>query len=909
MRLRTVLASTVFAGFASGCAVFQPIVNSIQSLGAASVADVETVDVAPVGALDDRAAPRFYELELHIDPRQERFSGTARIDVTLNRDLDTLWIHGRDLAVETATYTPEGGAPITLAYEDVLESGVARLSFPETVEAGDGSLNFVYDAPFNTNLAGLYAVEVDGVDYAVSQMQDIDARRAFPSFDEPRFKTPFSVAITARTGDVVVTNGPLTSSEPADEDHTRHVFAPTRPLPTYLTAFAVGPYGVADIGPIPPNAVRADPVPLRGIARASEIEKMDYALRNTGPILEVMEEYFDIPHPYAKIDLIAAPDYAFGAMENAGAIVYLERLLILDEDSSLNAKRFYALVHAHELAHQWFGNLVTPNWWTDIWLNESFATWFGNKAAAEWAPQGNYDRETLRDALGAMQADSLATARRIREPITRNEDIINAFDAITYQKGGGVLAMFESYLGEEAFRDGVRLHMARFEDGVADAEDFMTSLADGSGNPDVTPAFKSFVEQPGVPLISAQLSCAGDTPQVTVSQSPYRPLGSAIPDDRSWIVPVCVSYASSDAEGGRTQSCTLLAEPTATFALNADACPTSIVPNAQGAGYYRFALDAEGWRALLADFNALPPKEAIVVEDSLRAGFDAGAVDATTLMAGLETIAQAAAWDVATAPEDALRRYVERVITDPDVAAAVRAKIVDVYRPRFGGLDASLDDEGELLAAQLIDILSDVGRDADLRADLLARGQAYLAGDSDAALPRYAVVDALTVVAQDGGADGVEAVLAHTRAARDPLSRRAGVSALGQIEDPAEARRVRDIMLADDAFPGSELGSVLFGHMAAPAVQGDAWAWFQSNADAMIAAFPTAWLAGAPGVTGAFCSADKLEEIETVFTSYGDKLPGYELSLTQTLETISLCAQLRAAKADEFAAFAAQAQP
>jgi len=201
---------------------------------------------------------------------------------------------------------------------------------------------------------------------------------------------------------------------------------------------------------------------LRAIAAKGEGENLEFALNGTEPILTALEEYFGTPYPYEKLDLIAAPEYAFGAMENPGAIVYREYLLLLDENSPLSQKRAYDRVHSHELAHQWFGNLVTPVWWEDIWLNEAFATWMGNKAIDIAYPDANYDRVTLNASLGAMNIDTLSTTRKVREPLARSENVMDQFDGITYRKGGGVLSMFESYLGEEAFQKGVRLHMDRY---------------------------------------------------------------------------------------------------------------------------------------------------------------------------------------------------------------------------------------------------------------------------------------------------------------------------------------------------------------------------------------------------------------------------------------------------------------
>jgi len=451
----------------------------------------------PLGQLGERVVPKEYRLDLRIEPAEPIFSGIIEIDVVLAEPHDGIFLHGRDLEV-TAAWLESNGERIDATYAQVDETGVAEVTLNQTAASGPATLHFEYSAPFNAALEGLYRVQEDGDDYAFTQFEATSARLAFPSFDEPAFKTPFNIAVTARTEhEVITTTAEISRTNPAP-GLTRHVYATTPPLPTYLIAFAVGPLDIVEAPALPATALRSRPLPLRGIAARGKGVDLGYALENTQSLVEALEAYFAIPFPYPKLDIIAVPDFAAGAMENVGAITYREQLLLLPDNASVQQKRAYARVHSHELAHQWFGNLVTPRWWDDIWLNESFATWMGNKAVDQVQPGQGFANATLRGALGAMNSDSLVSARQIRQPIESNHDIATAFDSITYRKGGGVLQMFENYLGEKAFRAGVRLHMQRFANQVADANDFMQSLADGARRPDVIESFRSFLEQPGV---------------------------------------------------------------------------------------------------------------------------------------------------------------------------------------------------------------------------------------------------------------------------------------------------------------------------------------------------------------------------------------------------------------------------
>jgi len=521
----------------------------------------------PHAQLPETVTPKSYQIDMMIDPSQAGMSGTVAIEATINEDADRIWIHAKEMRVSSAKIEYMNGEIKPLTFTAISEedapSGLAYLSSDGKMPSGDGVITLEYETPYNQNLNSAYQVKRGEDAYIVTQFEPLGAREAFPSFDEPKYKVPFTLSITSPSAELVLSNTPktiMTDLDVGGAPWTKHQFATTKPLPTYLIAFAVGPYEMNDFGTIPPNAIRKTPLELRAIAAKGEGQNLDFALKGTEPILTALEEYFGTPYPYEKLDLIAAPEYAFGAMENPGAIVYSEYLLLLDENSPLSQKRAYDRVHSHELAHQWFGNLVTPVWWEDIWLNEAFATWMGNKAIDIAYPDANYDRVTLNASLGAMNIDTLSTTRKVREPLARSENVMDQFDGITYRKGGGVLSMFESYLGEEAFQKGVRLHMERYADDVATGDDFFKSIAEGSGNPDVVDAMKSFVDQPGLPLVKAQIFTdqakgSGAFTGIVLSQSRYAPLGSKTQQGQTWQIPVCIAYGQN---GKSNKQCTLL---------------------------------------------------------------------------------------------------------------------------------------------------------------------------------------------------------------------------------------------------------------------------------------------------------------------------------------------------------------
>ncbi|HFB55408.1 MAG TPA: hypothetical protein ENJ46_05735, partial [Hellea balneolensis] len=801
------------------------------------------------------------------------------------------------------------GREIAIQYTEVSKeeapSGVAYFASDTPIDAGHVTLHIPYKTGYNMALNSAYKAtrKVDGHEdnYIVTQFEPLGARQAFPSFDEPRFKVPFDLSITTPNSDRVYANTPQKSGEAAGEGWTKHVFETTRPLPTYLLAFGVGPWDIIDGYIMPPTAVRDHGVPLRGIATRGEGERMRYALDNTAGILEALEGYFGIPYPYEKLDLIAAPEYAFGAMENPGAIVYTEFLMMLDKDASLGQKRAYAGVNSHEMAHQWFGDLVTPVWWEDIWLNEAFATWMGNKAIDIWKPDGNFDRLTTNASLGAMAIDSLASTRKIREPLDRTENVMDQFDGITYRKGAGVLTMFESYLGKDRFQKGVRLHMKRFEDKVASADDFFQSLADGSQDAKVVPAMKSFVDQPGVPLVSGSLECTGGTPSISLSQSRYAPLGSTIKQGQVWQIPVCASY---EAGGKVYKSCTLLTKQQSTWELEADSCPTWLTLNADGAGYYRFTMDTQSWAGLLDNLDALNPRETLAVLDSLEASFNAGKLDSKTYLDGLAAFAAHKEYDISSRAGRAIGGMYNTLLpasSHDDLARFTQA----LYAKRYNDIKDADSIEADLLAPTLAARLISFGADKNLEADFAHKGARYLGLDGPADKTALAAKVRGLGLAAAFKARGKEALPALKEMVKSgsPAEKGSAVTGLSSTTDPEMvAYLLEEALNNTEVFTSRQANGLLVGLLSDPANRDMVWDWFKENFDAFVETrVADVRRGGMPRFAGGFCSAQRAQEAEAFFTSKASLIPGYERSLAQTMEALNLCVAKKDAKAAELA--------
>ncbi len=863
----------------------------------------------PHAQLPETVTPKSYQIDMMIDPTQEGMSGTVAIEAVINEDADRIWIHAKEMSVSSAKIEYANGETKFLTFiaipEEDAPSGLAYLTADGKIPSGDGVITLEYETPYNQNLNSAYQVKRGENAYIVTQFEPLGAREAFPSFDEPKYKVPFTLSITSPSDELVLSNTPKTgtiSVEIGDAAWTKHQFATTRPLPTYLIAFAVGPYEMNDFGTIPPNSIRKTPLELRAIAAKGQGKNLEFALKGTEPILTALEEYFGTPYPYEKLDLIAAPEYAFGAMENPGAIVYREYLLLLGENSPLSQKRAYDRVHSHELAHQWFGNLVTPVWWEDIWLNEAFATWMGNKAIDIAYPDANYDRVTLNASLGAMNIDTLSTTRKVREPLTRSENVMDQFDGITYRKGGGVLSMFESYLGEEAFQKGVRMHMDRYADDVATGDDFFKSIAEGSGNPDVVDAMKSFVDQPGLPLVKAQIFTdqakgSGAFTGIILSQSRYAPLGSKTQQGQIWQIPVCIAYGQN---GKSNKQCTLLDQNETQMKIPGEVDWVTL--NQNGAGYYRFTLDTKAWADLVGNIDQLNTREALTVLDSLVAAFRAGEVESSVFLDGMSAFATHPEYDVASG-STRLLGFMESELADSrdDLARHV----TQTYKSRYNRIVGTDTVEGDLLAPTLANLLIRLGQDKEITNKMVKAGSEYLGLDGDAnksAVAPNMLGLALRETMREKGEAAYDALL-DMAANGSSLEKGAAAGALSSIQsDTVYERLLTDVVLAEDSpLTGRQAGTVLGGLLRSEKYGEQTWDWFKANIVAYAKKVPDVRKGGLPGAGGNFCSLERLDEVREFVEANAELMPGYERSLLQTLESIELCAALKDAKADELA--------
>ena len=531
----------------------------------------QILPAAPQFLLPEVAGPRRYAIDLTMIPGAGAFGGVATIDLDLKQKLSVLWLNGKDLSVESAIlHVQDSNLPAR-----VVAAGGEFLGFdfPHPVGPGPAKLEIRYRGRLSdTATTGVFRKRSSGDWYVFTTFAAIEARRAFPCFDEPSYKTPWELTLHVGREQTALANTRAVSEQAEPGNMKRVAFAPTVPLPSYLVAFAVGPFDIVDAGRAGKNSVPVRIITPRGLAAGAAAARVA-----TPQLLARLEEYTGIAYPFDKLDHLALIAGSFGAIENPGLITYRQRVLLVpgnDEARRLSMRG----TMAHELAHQWFGNLVTMSGWEDVWLSEGFATWMAAKMMdEEQAPERRKVQPvSARDRI--MAADAVSGARKVREPMNSRAGMRQVYGRVVYQKGAAILEMLEQWLGEEAMRGGIRRYLTAHQFGSVTTADFASALSSVAGR-DIHGVLDSFLNRAGVPLVTAELQCDGRAAsRVTLRQDRYLPLG-APPDATAWSLPVCMKL-----EGVAGQCVVLEGRETV---VPLPVCPSWILANAGGSGYYR----------------------------------------------------------------------------------------------------------------------------------------------------------------------------------------------------------------------------------------------------------------------------------------------------------------------------------
>ncbi len=844
---------------------------------ATATATAQTEEKAPAAfRLSRDVVPQLQHVRLVLDPKEPDYTGSTTIELKVTRSLQAVSFHARDLEIEAVRL--EGAAGRMVPILERLDDDTMIARAPRPITTGTYQLIVDFSGKFGTRATGLYRLETGGESYAFTQFEAIDARAAFPCWDEPSFKHPWQITLVVPEGQVAVTNTPI-ELEATDEGWRTIIFKKTPPLPSYLLAIAVGPL---EMVPIKGMSIPGNVVTVKGQSRLA-----GEAAASAPRLLAFLERYFDRPYPFEKLDLLALPEFWPGAMENPGAITFADQILLVDpQAASVDQKRGLSSVTAHEMAHMWFGDLVTMDWWDDLWLNEAFATWLGTKAADSVHPEYESQLRAGRRIQTAMLTDARMTSRAIRQPVLTLDNLLQSADILAFSKGHGVLRMFESWMGEETFRRGVLDYISSREWGNATAKDLWDALSRASGK-DITTAMGTYLEQPGVPLVSVELMPQG---KVKLTQQRFHNHGAAAQAPQTWHIPVTLKYP---AAGGLEIYSLMLTGESTTITLPEEKTPDWVYPNAREAAYYRWSVPAKDLPALTAQATGrLSPEERIGLLGNLGALLDAGHLHGDVYLEALKRLGADTHPDVVAAVNTGLEK-VRRTFVTPELADPFAAYVRKTLRPaldRMGMAPVSGEEESvSLLRPDLIELLGAEGKDEEVRRFAIERAASYLHDPStvDSSLAETI----LSLAAIEGDKNLWELYRQRFEATSIPADRaryRAGLSA---FRDPALVEATLHYSL-DGPLRPQEIVRILRPVARVPEQADRVYAWVTGNYEQILERIPKEVAAFLPEFAGG-CSAERLKAAEAFFAAEGHRHPGTSKEMAKVAEAVRDCVSLR----------------
>jgi puromycin-sensitive aminopeptidase len=749
--------------------------------------------------------PERYRFAVRPDLAAKTFAASGTITVTFTAPARSFRLHGVHLEVAAATLVSGGESrPLRVTGDD--DSQTLEFTAESDVPAGPASLEVRYSGRFHDDLRGLYLAGGIGV----TQFEAADARRVFPCFDEPAFKATWELAIDAPAELATLSNGAITGEEAA-AGRKVVTFAATPRMSSYLVAMIVGRLVSSEEREARGVAIRTWAVPEKAHLAA-------FAQECAAAVLPLLEDYFGRPYAFGKLDQIGVPDFEAGAMENSGCVTFREVALLLDpERAPLPVQKRVAEVITHELAHQWFGNLVTMEWWDDLWLNEAFATWMAYKIVDQWKPAWRMWDDFEGGKATALHLDSLESTHPIRYEVLNADQATENFDAITYEKGGAMLRMLEGYLGADAFRAGIRDYMQRHAFANASADDLWNALGRASNQP-IAEVANGWIGRGAYPVL--ELAPAGGG--VTLSQRQFSadPALFAAKGGDPWLVPVVLRWAD---DAGEHETRHLLRERSATLELGARGTVRFVCANRGGAGFYRVKYERPALEALARNASSLEPVERMNLVADAWALFRAGAAplaDLLDLMAALAPDPDYVVLGEVVGKLDLL----ERRCLAPADRQPFAAWVGSLLAPQLAavGWDSAPgeSDAVRLRRAAVIRGLALVARQPAAVAEASRRLAQSWSGQG-AIDPN--LLDAVHVAAARGGDERLfEALKGRVTSDPDPAAKRRYLVSLASVEAPELLPRAVQLLL-QDTVPMQDVTIYLAALLGNREAQADAW--------------------------------------------------------------------------------------
>jgi puromycin-sensitive aminopeptidase len=816
--------------------------------------------------------PHRYDLTIEPDLEKATFAGRADITITINEATEEIVLNAIELELEQISLTnaQDDAISATVTYEEQTER--ARLALDREAPSGVWTLSIGFTGILNDKLRGFYRstfTDDEGRDRAIAttQFEATDARRAFPCWDEPEFKAVFALTLVVNSDLLAVSNTREIERRNAGDGRVEVRYADTMKMSTYLVAFVVGPLEATE-------PIDVDGIPLRVVHVPGKSHLTGFALEAGAYLLRWLADYYGIPYPGDKMDFIAIPDFAFGAMENVGAVTFRENAVLVDPHVArqVELERVSSVI-AHELAHMWFGNLVTMKWWNGIWLNEAFATFMEMMASDSFRPEWKTWLEFAQSRGYALDTDALASTRPVEFEVNAPDEADQMFDSLTYQKGSALLRMLQQFLGDETFRRGVEGYLRAHEYDNTETHDLWAALENASGQP-VGAIMNSWIFQGGFPEVEISHSPEGDGLLVEQRRFGY------LPDVKGgeWHVPLVVRHSD-----GQTEETATAIVGTGPEEIRANGPVEWAVANAGGNGFYRVRYTPELMDGLVAGLNRLDAVERYTLLDDTWAHLKAGRVDSGTyldLASRYQNETEAAVWGLLTGSLGRLRRIVQ-----PESLPKYERWVRDLIEPTAERLgwepEAEEDDLTRKLRGILLRALGTTGKQGHTR-ERARRVVDRLLESPESVDPDVAVA-AVYVTADAGTEADYQRFYERYSRAVDPQEEGRFMYALPGFPQPSLAEETFNMTL--DGRIRTSNGPMVVGQLLASEATGDlVWDLTKANWDRLVELFPPMIVKRA--VETIWTRHDRAEDVRTFLATH--EVPHGEKAMAQALERLDV---------------------
>ena len=851
---------------------------------------------AEAAILPATVKPSKYTIMLQPDLEAFTFTGQETVDIQVLESTSQIVVNAVDLEIQSCSLTRDGGAPLQPAVSIDKDAETLTLDFGSAIAPGNARLAFAFTGELNDKLRGFYRSQYqdhDGVTryLATTQFESTDARLAFPCWDEPALKASFQVTLVVPSNLTAISNTAVVSESEAGPGLKSVQFGETPVMSTYLLAFVVGDLVSTEADYTGPGAQTTVGV---WTTRGNE-EKGHFALDTSVKLLSFFNEYFDIPYPLEKLDHIAIPDFAAGAMENWGAITYRETALLVDPvNSSAGTRQRVAEVVAHEMAHMWFGDLVTMEWWDDLWLNESFASWMGTKAVdwlfPEWAMWTQF---VNMDTNRALSLDGLKNSHPIEQEVKDPAEVSQLFDAISYSKGASVIRMLEQFLTPDVFRQGLRRYLTAHEYGNARTEDLWAALEEVSGQP-VTAIMDSWVKQMGYPVLRVSSSASGDSVELTLEQERFvydssenvsseNDGDTSAQDSQVWRVPVGVSSGDSPPQ-------TMVMERSREqLSIPGGSAKPWFKVNPDQTGFFRVNYSPEDWQKFIPAISSLelPATDRLGIQNDAYALSRAGVLGVTQFLSLAQAYVNeddASVWsDLASNLRD-----IDLLLADQPYHERFRASCRDLFGPAARKIGWEVrPGEGHLDALLRSTVLSQAGSygDQDIIDQAAGKFRGYLEDHGTVHPDLRGVV--LSLAAQAGDRDTYDRMWQLEKETSLQEEKIRVLASLARFNQPELLQETLDRTLTSDVRSQDTI-SVVTAVAANLKGRQLAWDFVKERWDE----FDRRYGGGGFGlmrlvsISGNFTTADHLADVEEFFQ--GHPAPAAERTIRQALERVRL---------------------